>query len=79
MKKFLSKNNVILFAIAFVVTIATALVCSLCGVGRITMLFVAPTIGAFSVTGVGAIYEAKGKSFTESPDAGLMVTEIFGA
>lgn len=72
MKKFINRNNVILFAIAFMVTLATAFICCGCGAERITTLLAAPMTGVFSVMGVGALFEIEDMPMPMGPEAGFV-------
>ena len=72
MKKFINRNNVILFAIAFVVTIVTAIICHFCGAERVTTLLTAPAVGVFSVMGVGALFDIEDMPMPMGPEAGFL-------
>lgn len=72
MKKFLNRNNIILFAIAFVLTLATAAVCNFCGAERVTTLLTAPAAGILGVMGVGALFEIEDMPMPMGPEAGFL-------
>lgn len=72
MEKFINRNNVILFAIAFVVTIVTAIICHCCSAERVTTLLTAPAVGVFSVMGVGALFEVEDMKMPMGPEAGFL-------
>lgn len=55
-EKILSRGNIALFLIAAVATLATALVCNICGADRITIVASGYIGGTLTVLGIGALY-----------------------
>lgn len=72
MKKLINRNNVILFAIAFVITLAVAVICYLSDAERITILMTAPLFGAIGVLGVGALFTMEDMKMPMGPEAGFV-------
>lgn len=72
MKKFINRNNVILFAIAFMVTIIMAVVCHYCGAERVTTLLTAPMFGVISVMGIGVLFDLEDMPMPMGPEAGFV-------
>lgn len=70
--KFLTKGNIVLFLIAMAVTFITALVCSLCGAERLTVLFSGPMGGILGVLIIGGLYEICNKKAPMGPDPGIL-------
>lgn len=70
-QKFQDRNNVVLFALAFVVTIVTAVVCHHCCADRITTLLTAPMVGIMGVMGLGALFEIENMEMPMGPEAGF--------
>jgi len=75
-EKFLNKGNISLFAVTFLVTVLTAVICNLCGADRLTTVCCAPVGGIISVLGIGALCEIEDVSLPVSPDAGVLGTTL---
>lgn len=75
-EKFLTKGNISLFAITFVVTMFVAVICSLCGADRLTILFSAPAGGILSILTIGGLYEITDMKSPMGPEAGILAVVL---
>jgi len=71
-EKFFTRNNVVLFSIAFMVTLLTAIICSMCGAERITVLLTAPMLGVLSVMGIGGLFTIEDMPMPVGPEPGFL-------
>ena len=71
-KKILCRANISLFVVALIFTLATGLVCHLCGADRITTVACSAMGGVLSVMAIGLLHEIAGRSLPVGPDAGIL-------
>lgn len=71
-EKIFCKANISLFVVALVITVATGLVCHLCGADRITTIACSTLGGVLSVMGIGALFEIEKMTMPVGPDAGIL-------
>lgn len=71
-EKFLTKGNISLLTITFLVTLITAIVACLCGGERMTVLFSAPCGGILSILLIGGLYEIADMKSPMGPEAGIL-------
>ena len=74
--KFLTKGNISLFVITFVVVFLTAIICALCGADRMTILFSAPSAGILSILLIGGLYEIANMKSPMGPEAGILAVVL---
>ena len=74
--KFLTKGNISLFVITFVVVFLTAIICALCGADRMTILLSAPSAGILSILLIGGLYEIANMKSPMGPEAGILAVVL---
>ena len=71
-EKYLSKGSIVLFTIALIVTLATALVCNHFDAEKVTIIASSAMAGIVSVMGIGALFESQRLQMPMGPESGFV-------